>query len=182
MPVKWASSLAHGSDDGRYQFPADDDPIGRLRARDAAQPATSHDAVVFDGNIISVRLPWTILNFTDPTALMVLHDDPATTARDAIQSDGVALAISAGGEVTETARFIWTGWDEAPPTTERFKDSMAPLAEQLQALPATPIQASSSVPASGRAALAATTLLLIAIGLRTMSRARSRVSGRTGQR
>jgi hypothetical protein len=111
------------------------DEIGALRVRHAGEEPNIKDGVVIDGPTIEVRVPWTLLNFTDPSTRSVLNDNRATPGRETRVSEGVALSVALDAELIETGRFVWDGWEKAPRTTERLKRSAQIFAETLHALP-----------------------------------------------
>lgn len=92
--------------------------------RKTGAAATSLDAVWFDGNGMNIRIPWHYLNFTDPSARLVLDDNRATNEREVSVSDGIALSISYNKELATTSRFVWNTWNQAPATTERIKPAL----------------------------------------------------------
>jgi len=106
--------------------------IGKLGIGYMDGEKTSLDAVTVDNNTIEIRVPWTLLNFTDPSAVEVLDDDRSTTMRETAKSDGIALTVSCGGQLIETSRYLWTQWNTAPATYERDKDSMTIFGETLK--------------------------------------------------
>ncbi|MFC1563282.1 T9SS type A sorting domain-containing protein [candidate division KSB1 bacterium] len=109
--------------------------IGMLRKRDISETAASMDAVIVNNNIITVRIPWTLLQFTDPSSLKVMHDDRSTTERETELSDGLALSVLLGDAIIETERFLWDGWNIAPVVIEREKESLQIFKEGLALLP-----------------------------------------------
>ncbi len=133
--VRWKNNSAHGSDDGRYWFPETIQEIGKLEAGQGAFGIGSHQAVVLDKNSITVRLPWTLLQFSDPSSRSVIDDRRETDERETIVSDGIRIAFAVDNEFTVTDRFAWDRWDSAPATTERKKESWAILSEVLKSLP-----------------------------------------------
>lgn len=133
--VRWKNNGEHGSDDGIYSFPATFQDIGKLRMRQAFEPETGQSAIVLDGRVIWVRVPWTLLQVTDPSERRVLDDDPATRERETTLSEGFRVAVSVGDDLVETARLAWDRWDEAPPYHERRKLSYAIFAEALKNIP-----------------------------------------------
>ncbi len=133
--VWWLLAAAHTSADGAHHFDEDRYPIGRLRLRRASEPASSLDAVVVDGNRVTVRMPWLLLSFADPSRRLVVHDDPSTPELDGRVSEGVAVVASYAGDLRSTDRFAFATWDHAPPTTERLKASVPILTEGLATLP-----------------------------------------------
>ncbi|MFC1513680.1 T9SS type A sorting domain-containing protein [candidate division KSB1 bacterium] len=109
--------------------------IGILRKREISETSTSLDAVIIDDNVISVRIPWTLLQFTDPSLMEVMHDDRNTVERETTISDGLAISVSLGGSILETNRYYWNSWNVAPSTVERDKESMQIFTDGLTLLP-----------------------------------------------
>jgi hypothetical protein len=133
--VRWKNSRAHGSDDGVYNFPGTVQDIGKLRVRQASAPETGHSAVVFDGAKITVRIPWTLLQVTDPSDLRVLDDDPTTRERETSPTEGFRIAVSLGTELVETPRWKWARWEQAPKYVERRKLAYPIFADGLKSIP-----------------------------------------------
>ncbi|HSO37997.1 MAG TPA: hypothetical protein VLT33_35965 [Labilithrix sp.] len=129
------NATAHGSDDHLYSFPAADQPIGVLSARRAGGEVSTLDAVVVGRGTVAVRIPWSLLQFTDPSARRVMHDDAATPAHETAVSEGIGLVVSVGGEKLETPRFTWPTWTKAPPTTERYRPVAAALGASFALIP-----------------------------------------------
>ena len=103
------------------------------------KPQSSKDAVFLNGNSVEIRLPWTLLQFTDPTTLTVTHDDRATKGvRETAPSEGIGLSVSLGSELLETARYRWAPWSTAPAVQEREKTGVHFLAETLKSIPDQP--------------------------------------------
>lgn len=98
--------------------------IGKLKVRKNGNPVTSLDAVYFDNNEINIQIPWHYLNFTDPSALLVMDDNRSTSIRETSATDGIALTLSIGNEKITTDRFLWQVWNIAPTTTEREKSCL----------------------------------------------------------
>ncbi len=92
-----------------------------------------------DGNFVKLRLPWTLINVSDPSSGMVLKDDRTGylgTDRDTLRitkTDGFVIeallwdpqASAVRGKLTmfREKPFSWKGWEEAPAYRERFKKS-----------------------------------------------------------
>jgi hypothetical protein len=138
-PVRWKNNGEHGSDDGVFKFPETVQDIGKLHVRKASEPETGRSAVVFDdsgaGPSLTVRIPWTLLNVTDPSDLRVLDDDPTTRERETSPTEGFRIAVSLGGDIVETPRFRWERWDRAPVYKERKKLAYPIFAEGLRGIP-----------------------------------------------
>lgn len=133
--VRWKNNQRHVSYDGTWEFPETADQIGILRARNADEQASNLDAVVRDGATVTLRVPWSLLHFSDPTQLRVLDDDRNTPGREVAQSHGIRLAVSRNGALVETPRWGWEPWDDAPQTVEREKPALEIFAEAVRALP-----------------------------------------------
>ncbi len=135
MPVRWKNNAEHVSRDGETRYPETEQDIGRLRVRNGAAAPTSLDAVVLDGNIIRVRLPWTLLQFTDPSTMSVMDDDRSAEPRENAVTNGIAMTIAVDNDVVETVRYAWPTWDLAPTTEEREKPALALFSNALEELP-----------------------------------------------
>lgn len=84
--------------------------IGRLRSRDSIAPASHLDAVVKYKNYIDVRIPWQLLNFTDPSQNKVLNDDKDTPEIEYYTTNGIAVTVIIGDDRLEAGRFEWDIW------------------------------------------------------------------------
>lgn len=133
--VRWKNNQRHVSLDGTWEFPETADEIGQLHVRDDGEERSNLDAVVYGPDWIEVRIPWTLLHFTDPSRLSVLDDDRNTRGREIATSEGVRLTVRFDGDSVQTDRLAWDGWEEAPPVVEREKPSFRLFAEGVLALP-----------------------------------------------
>jgi hypothetical protein len=101
--VRWKNSIG----------PLDIQYIGDLKVNISVQPPSSKDAVLIDEKSLSIRLPWTLINFTDPSKMRVFHDDKATRAYESQSSDGVAVSIAYKNKLfASDNRFTWPLWDQ----------------------------------------------------------------------
>lgn len=133
--ARWQNGQEHRSRDGSMIFPLTHFDIGQLQVRQ--NTPSSKDAVLINGNELEIRLPWSLLHFTDPTTLSVTHDDRDTPIRETAQSEGIALSVSLGNELIETGRYRWNSWNSAPPTKERIKEGVSVFTQTLEQLPDT---------------------------------------------
>lgn len=133
--VRWQNGQPHTSRDGTMVFPLTHFALGDLHVRADGESGSSLDAVFLKGNTIDIRLPWTMLQFTDPSSLSVTHDNRQTPGRETRVSEGIGIAVSLGSELVETGRYRWPGWDKAPATTERLKANLEVLKQTLNSLP-----------------------------------------------
>jgi hypothetical protein len=114
--------------------------IGRLRVHDmtgasaslGASAGTSLDAVTMHGDTADIRIPWTLLQFTDPSLREVMDDDRTTAAREVAVSDGIAVTAMTSTCRIESPRLTWDDWNEAPATVEREKSSLKILENALK--------------------------------------------------
>jgi hypothetical protein len=133
--VRWKNNSEHGSDDGVYSFPETVQDIGKLRVRTAAELESGQSAVVIDGATLAIRVPWTLLQVTDPSDLRVLDDDPTTRERETTLTEGFRIAASLGPDLVETPRLAWPRWDTVPPYKERRKLAYDIFAAGLKTIP-----------------------------------------------
>lgn len=99
------------------------------------------------GPVIEIRLPWALLNVTDPSSFQVLQNDTLTPDLESATTTGFAIAAFILDEANLAAalpparnrtlqfsrRWRWTGWDE-PAYTERRKQGYALVAAGLPAI------------------------------------------------
>jgi hypothetical protein len=132
VPIRWANKGDRTWRDGSTH-PGTVAETGKLRIRRAGAPATTLDAVVLDGERVELRIPWMLLQFTDPSTLTVLDDDQATRdVEETAVSGGVAMSVSLGGELVETRRLRWQPWEKVPATVERPKAGLPAVAEAMK--------------------------------------------------
>jgi hypothetical protein len=132
--VRWLSNRQHASDDWAHVFPETIDEIGRLRVSPVRDFVSSMDAIAVGDGVVKVRIPWTLLQFTDPTQAVVMDDDRETPQRETAVSDGIRLTVVHAGEQASTGRLIWETWEQPPPTVEREKESVAVIERYLRSL------------------------------------------------
>jgi len=133
--VRWKNNDQHHSDDYKYVFPGTFQDIGILRMN-LGGASTSLDAVIVNDAKITVLLPWTLIQFTDPSAMQVMNGDRATgQIRQSVLSDGIAFSILFDGGIMETQRFVWPGWNVPPATVEREKKSLQIFSDKLKSIP-----------------------------------------------
>ena len=98
-------------------------------------------AVAWNGRKITVRLPWTMLYFYDPTQMTVndgavSYDGGYNFNIITAQSDGIAVSVWHKGVVTNTTtRYSWPKWLTVPQTVEREKASLHVIETGLSAIP-----------------------------------------------
>jgi len=100
-PIRWKTNFYEWS----YQ------EIGLIRTAREINDCSSLDGVRIDDNVITLRIPWSLLQFTDPSMREVIDDDRSTFEREVALSDGISLSVSFNGELLETERFVWDSWN-----------------------------------------------------------------------
>ncbi|MDX5435828.1 MAG: hypothetical protein LPK03_01460 [Pontibacter sp.] len=80
--------------------------VGSMRVNRLGLPPSSLDAVTITDNAIDIKLPWTLLNFTDPSTATVMHDNRSTPEREVRVSDGIAATIFYGAIDTKQTAAI----------------------------------------------------------------------------
>ncbi len=120
--VRWKNN----EDDNNVQY------IGSLGVNRLNLPLSSLDAVIIKENSVEIRLPWTLLNFVDPSTYLVMHDDRTTAERELKESDGVAISICYKQEqLNSTKRFLWESWNHAENTSAYLKTSYVVIKSEL---------------------------------------------------
>lgn len=108
--------------------------VGNLNVN---RPSEILSCVSVSDTLVSLKLPWNLLNFVDPSQLTVLHDNIDTPADiETRSSDGIAMSISYKGRLLQpSARFTWETWD-TPGTdiAERKKDSYFYVKDNLKSI------------------------------------------------
>lgn len=126
----------HESRDGEMSWDTTYHDIGKLRIRTAEQTPTNLDAVVVHDDRVDIRIPWTLLNVTDPSKKQVMHDNIDTREHETWTTKGIAISVTHNQKLLfESNRFGWEDWDEAPPTTERKKRGLPIMKKALDELP-----------------------------------------------
>lgn len=139
---RWITNDRAITDDGSTIYERRDYNMGALRVHSPGDEPTTLDAI-FLGDTVRIRMPWTLLQFSDPSGLDVIHDDLETDDRtETRDSDGIALTLALGSERIETQRFLWQRWDEAPPTLLRAKPAFETFSSMINAWPVDPTEPS----------------------------------------
>ena len=106
--------------------------IGNLGHSTTWQPEKSSDAVRIDPDSIRVKLPWTLLQFVNPSQMRVIHDDKNTSTKEEYESEGIRLSIVHNGVQQNTPnRFTWSHWSTPSDYIQRKKDSYYFVQNQL---------------------------------------------------
>lgn len=124
-PVRWKNN--NGDQDVQY--------IGQLKLNHSFQPASSEDAVTISPTKIRIRLPWSLLQFIDPSQMRVFHDNKSTAIAENRVSDGIALSIQYKNNMYQTdTRFNWNKWTSVKDSdvVQEFKSSYWTMYDQLQ--------------------------------------------------
>jgi hypothetical protein len=126
--------------------------IGNLNFRRLDHPMLSNDIVVLDSDRIDIKLPWTLINFSAPPEMAVIHDYRSVPGYQDTISDGIALTVIHNDVTYSTgSRFKWEPWLTANDTEEYLKDSYYIMRENLWQMPGNPIAVKDSyrVPGEG---------------------------------
>ena len=123
--VRWKNNA--GDEDVQY--------IGALKLNHSYQPESSKDAVTIYNDKIRIRLPWTLLQFIDPSQMKVFHDDKTTPEAENRVSDGIAVSIQYKNKMyTTDNRYTWNTWTTVKDedVVQQFKTSYWSAYDQLQ--------------------------------------------------
>jgi len=138
-----------------YGFPYIQD-IGKLAVCKGNATPKTHQAVHIKDDNISIRLPWTLLNFSDPSWYEVIDDNTSQTLCNTRRAcgmqflkssptTGVALTLIYNDEIAELATYHWRDWDlnsedilDPSMYIEVEKDALSIIREGLKNTPFTP--------------------------------------------
>ena len=116
--------------------------IGRVPVENAAAFSNGNRAAVaWNGRKVSIRLPWTMLYFNDPTQMRVndgavSYDGNYNFEIITTESEGIAVSVALNSTVTNSVnRYRWPKWLVVPPTTEREKASLHVIEEGYSHIP-----------------------------------------------
>jgi peptidoglycan/xylan/chitin deacetylase (PgdA/CDA1 family) len=98
-----------------------------------------------EGRFLELRLPWALLNVTDPSSQAVLDNDPATVDLDYMKTEGfqiyavVSHRRGAKQHVTDTfpeglqqgIPYLWAGWND-PKYRSRLKEGAGQVAQAFR--------------------------------------------------
>jgi hypothetical protein len=111
--------------------------IGHLQVNRLNLPVSSKDAVTFKEDKVSIRIPWTLLQFINPGHKRVMHDYRTTTGitEDTI-SDGISVSVLYKNQLLSTSqRFVWDNWNNFNNVESYKKDSYLYEKDQLKTFP-----------------------------------------------
>ncbi len=98
--------------------------VGNLKVGSGFLPSSTMDAITIYEDSIHIRLPWSLLHFTDPSMLKVFNDDRATPAPEDTISDGIQIsAFYHQQKFVPPSRFTWPAWNTALDVEEYKKTS-----------------------------------------------------------
>jgi len=87
--------------------------IGQLQLNHASVSPNSKDAVTIYDDKITIRLPWSLINFVAPNELKVMNGDKEAGISVDTLSDGISFAIKYKDRMYATSsRYIWEPWDK----------------------------------------------------------------------
>ncbi|BDU51256.1 hypothetical protein [Haliovirga abyssi] len=92
--------------------------IGELGVANSNETIKSTDALIINDTELLVRVPWTLLQFSDPSRCAVIDGvkiDSSIFGKKnwKLQSkitDGVSFAVSINNDLIETNKYSWNGW------------------------------------------------------------------------
>jgi len=113
--------------------------IGVMKVRRVEMPPSSRDAVVISDTSLDIRIPWTLLQFSDPSSLSVINDNRQTPSREDTVTDGISLTVFHDGcSATPPTRFTWQGWNSVTGIEEYEKADLQVMREKLPLVATSP--------------------------------------------
>ena len=87
--------------------------IGQLQLNHASVSPNSKDAVTIYDDKITIRLPWSLINFVAPNELKVMNGNKETGVSEDTLTDGIAFSIKYKDQLYSTeSRYIWEPWNK----------------------------------------------------------------------
>jgi len=87
--------------------------MGQLQLNHTSVTPNSKDAVTIHDDKISIRLPWSLINFVAPNELKVMHGNKAAGISEDTLTDGISFAIKYKDRLYSTSsRYIWETWNK----------------------------------------------------------------------
>ncbi|OUP08242.1 hypothetical protein [Collinsella sp. An2] len=111
---------------------------GKLRQGNADPDSPDYDSLAdycYGDGVLEVRIPWQLLNFSDPSTMRVHQDYYEHYGVEDMSIDALSLGISVGGDnalsqdVVEMSELLLDGWDTEVTTHERLKPVFSALQE-----------------------------------------------------
>lgn len=98
--------------------------VGNLKVKNSFLPPASDDAITIYDDSVHIRIPWTLLYFTDPSRMTVFNDNRATPAPEDTTSNGIQItAIYHNQKAVPPTRYTWPNWNTVQNTVEYKKTS-----------------------------------------------------------
>ncbi len=116
--------------------------IGRLPMENSPRfTSGQRTAVAWNGNMIRIRIPWTMLYLYDPTQMQVIdgavsYDGGYNYEILSATSDGIAVSVYFDRKVTSSvSRYSWPSWLIVPDTSPAGKKSLEIIKAGLSSIP-----------------------------------------------
>jgi hypothetical protein len=108
--VTWKNRQEYTDGESIYH-PEQFQEIGKLRLRNNADEPSNLDSVIKEWKRIKVRIPWVLLQFSDPSQSHILYGDKSLNEMSYEISDGIAVTFNFYDEISETEKFELPKWD-----------------------------------------------------------------------
>ncbi|KAB2814615.1 T9SS type A sorting domain-containing protein [Phaeocystidibacter luteus] len=106
--------------------------IGNLDMTDSFRGQSSRDAVIIDTNEIFIRIPWTLLQVSNPTQRIVMDDDRSTAVTEYDTTDGIHLEVRFDGDIHNTSnRITWPTYVRVTQVEEIEKRSYTIMQQEM---------------------------------------------------
>jgi hypothetical protein len=131
IPMQWINDEYKRSVSGIGILPAEN-------SRDFS--SGERTALAWQGNLVRIRLPWTMLYYFDPSQMQVIDgavstDGGWTFSVTGTKSDGIGLSVYYKGNVVSTkARYNWDKWLVVPATVPYEKASLQLVEKGLSSI------------------------------------------------
>lgn len=113
--------------------------IGKLRTALPGDTLSTLDGVRIENDNVRIRIPWSLLQFTDPSQREVMDDNRNTTLREVAVSDGICLTVIYNNDRIVSGRLLWDAWNSVENVEEYKKASYQIFIDGMRTIPDKPV-------------------------------------------
>jgi len=132
--VTWQNRQEYTDGEGIYH-PKQFQEIGKLKLRNNSDEPSNLDSVIKEWKRIYIRIPWVLLQFSDPSQNHILYGDKSLNEMSYEISDGIAVAFNFYNEISETEKFELPKWDNVSFFEQKKKKSFDIFTDNARIMP-----------------------------------------------
>lgn len=132
--VTWQNRQEYTDGEGIYH-PKQFQEIGKLKLRNNSDEPSNLDSVIKEWKRIYIRIPWVLLQFSDPSQNHILYGNKSLNEMSYEISDGIAVAFNFYNEISETEKFELPKWDNVSFFEQKKKKSFDIFTDNARIMP-----------------------------------------------